>query len=73
MDIVFEIIMLLEQKSNLNKKQISFTLYPAHSREGRENLALRHIVPHFPLNSGDIAYCVEIQHCDMAHNESDKI
>ena len=34
---------------------ISFTLYPAHSRVGRGNLVLRHSVPHFLPNSGDIA------------------
>ena len=35
--------------------QISFTLYPAHSRVGRENLVLRYSVPHFLPNSGGIA------------------
>ena len=40
----------LNQKSN----QISFTLYPAHSRVGRGNLVLRHTVPHFPPNFGGI-------------------
>ena len=32
-----------------------FTLYPAHSRVGRENLVLSHSVPHFLPNSGSIA------------------
>ena len=27
--------------------QISFTLYPAHSRVGRGNLVLKHSIPHF--------------------------
>ena len=36
----------------------SFTLYPAHSRVGRENLVLRHLVPHFLPNSGGIAFRV---------------
>ena len=35
--------------------KISFTLYPAHSKVGRENLVLRHSVPHFLPNSGGIA------------------
>ena len=35
--------------------QISFTLYPAHSRVGRGNLVLIHSVRLFPTNSGDIA------------------
>ena len=34
--------------------QISFMLYPIHSRVGRENLVLRHSVPHFPPISGGI-------------------
>ena len=34
---------------------ISFTLYPAHSRVGRRNLVLRHSVPHFPPSFGGIA------------------
>ena len=33
----------------------SFMLYPAHSRVGRENVVLRHSVPHFLPNSGGIA------------------
>ena len=33
-------------------KQISFTLYPTHSRVGRGNLVLRYSVPHFLPNSG---------------------
>ena len=33
------------------KNQISFTLYPAHSRVGRGKLVLRHSIPHFLQNS----------------------
>ena len=40
----------------INKiKYISFTLFPAYSRVGSENILLRHFVPHFLLNSGGIA------------------
>ena len=42
----------------IQKNQISFTLYPAHSRVGRGNLVLRDSVPHFLPNSGAIACCV---------------
>ena len=41
-------------------KKYSFTLYPAHSRIGRGDLVLRHSGPHFPLNSGDLTYLVEV-------------
>ena len=43
---------------NISKKktnQISFALYPAHSRVGSENLVLRHSVPHSPPSSEGIA------------------
>ena len=40
----------------LKEIQISFTLYPAHSRVGRRNILLRHSAPHFPPNSGSIEW-----------------
>ena len=42
----------------INNNIISFTLYPAHCSVGRENLVLRHSVPHFLPNSGDIVWWV---------------
>ena len=42
----------------IKTNNVSFTLYPAHSRVGRGNLVLRHSVSHFLPNSGDIACCV---------------
>ena len=38
------------------KNQISFTLYPEHSRVGRGNLALRHSLCHFLPLLLNIAY-----------------
>ena len=40
------------RNKNLKTNQISFGLYYAHSRVGRENLVLRHLIVHFPPISG---------------------
>ena len=45
----------LQNVKTIQSIEISFTLYPAHSRVGRGNLVLRHSVPHFLPNSGAIA------------------
>ena len=50
----------------------SFTLYPAHSRERRGNLVLRHFVPHFPPNSGDINCLVTQFYAALCHDTRGK-
>ena len=52
---VWLVFNLMEQNM-ANKKQISFTLYPAHSRIGKGKLVLRHSVPHLSANFGGPVY-----------------
>ena len=49
--VLFSYKVLSHSLVTINLYNISFTLYPAHSRVGRENLVLRT----FPPNSGGIA------------------
>ena len=49
------ILLLLMFYVIFESNQISFTLYPAHSKVGRGNLVLRHSVQPLSTNSGSIA------------------